>query len=68
MEPTDQDCQTGGKDQSIDAVHQSAVPGNNPARVLCAKAAFDPGLEQVPSLRSDGKANNHQQQYGADRR
>src|SRR5690349_175158 len=48
-----------GKEHGVDAVEDTAMARDQPAAVLPARAAFQPGLEQVPGVsdQSKGKAN-----------
>src|SRR5215467_14602647 len=40
-----------GRDKAVQAVHQPAMAGDEPARVLGAVAALERGLEQITGLR-----------------
>ena len=39
------------RDETVEAVHETAVTGNELARILDMEVALDPGFEQVAALR-----------------
>ena len=46
--------ESGSGDKSIEPVHETAMARNQAARILCAEAPFDPGFEDVATLRDGG--------------
>src|SRR6516165_4775659 len=58
----DQGCHAGGGKETIQAIHQPAVAGNNMARILDPEPALDAGFQEVATLGDD-----RQHECGRDR-
>ena len=51
----DEERGKGGDQEPVEAIHQSAMAGNEMARILRAETPLDRGFEQVAGLRQDRK-------------
>src|SRR4030081_3083941 len=54
--------QDDGGHESVEAVQQTAMPGNDVAGILDAEPPFDRGFEEIAELRRN-RASRSQQQY-----
>src|ERR1700755_2333537 len=54
-------CQDDGSHESVEAVQQTAMPGNNLTGILDAEPPFDSGFEEIAKLRSNRKHRGQQQ-------
>ena len=59
MNDTDEERGKSGNDETIEPIHQSAMTGDEMARILRAEAPLDRGLKQVAGLRQDRQNTRH---------